>query len=168
MPAVEAQVGGSLHTLALDLTIVNTEVSRTTEGDNLIIDDENASAEQKMSPDETTILSILTVGGQIEDYLHGIRAPISIATEDVPEGVPIRTNKFGTVKKFVDWFLPGAEVWKKDDNSEVIFYNNPNPSAGTLLTASESELIRQIDTATYSFMTVEEVTAEVANGWTKF
>ena len=173
IPEVELKVGGALHTLAINLTVTNSQVDITTQGSISTIDDENARAEQKVTPDEATILSVLAVGGEIEDYLHGIRAPISggnsIAGLDVPDGVPQDTFIFplGNKRTILQWFANNAEVWKKDDNSEIIFYNNPLPSGGVVLKASESELIRQMDTVNISFMTVEEVQTEVVTGWTK-
>ena len=168
IPAASAQNGGNLYILVDDLTNLNSEVTRTRDNDNLILDDANASAAQKIQMDEATILSVLAESGDSEGYLFAVRVPISVSNTAVPVGVPLRTNIVGDVKVFKDWFLPDSEVWLKDDNSELIFYTDPNPPANVLLKASEAELIRQIDTVNYSFLTTEEASTEVASGWTKF
>ena len=161
---------GPLYSLVDNLNNQNSEISMTRDesGDNLIIDDSAASSGQKLEIDEATILSILAESGDIEGYLFGIKAPLTSANIDVPVGVPLRTNKVGDVKNFKDWFLPSSEVWKNTGSGKLIYYNNPDPSGHENLLASEAELIRQIDTNNYSFMTVAEVQAEVALvGWVK-
>ena len=169
IPVDSAKNGGNLYTMVDDLTNLNSEVSRTRNNDNLIINDELASPEQKLEIDETNILAILAeIGGEIENYLFGIKAPLTSANIDVPVGVPLRTNKVGDVKTFKDWFLPSSEVWKNTGTGELIYYNNPDPSGHANLLASEAELIRQIDINNYSFMTVAEVQIEVAlQNWVK-
>lgn len=168
IPVIEAQNGGALYTLVDDLTNLNSQVSRIRDNSNLIIDDFGADPEQKIQIDETVLLSILINGGNTSDYLFGIRQPSASATIDVPVGVPSRLFILGAVKDFSQWFASNADVWLNDTTDEIIYYNRPNPSDSIILTASESELIRQIDTVNYSFMTVAEVQAEVAGpNWTK-
>ena len=169
IPVDSAKSGGALYTLVDDLSNLNSEVSKTRDNRNLIIDDGPATSEQKLEIDEQTIIDILgETGGQIEDYLFGIRAPLSSANVVVPVGVPLRTNKVGDVKTFKDWFLPSSEIWKNTVLNELIYYNNPNPSGSPNLKASEAELIRQIDVTKYSFLTVAEVQALIVDtDWVK-
>ena len=170
IPVDEAKSGGSLYTLVDDLTNLNSEVSNTRDesGDNLIIDDSGASSEQKLEIDEANILAILAAGGEIENYLFGIRQPSASASIDVPVGVPSRLFILGAVKNFSQWFASNADVWLNEVTDEIIYYNSPNPSDGLILKASECEIIRQIDTGTYSFLTVAEVQTIILDpNWTK-
>ena len=81
--------GGALYSLVDNLSNQNSEVEKTQEGSNLVIDYTNVvKPENKLNADESVILSILAEGGNIEDYLFGIRQPSASATLDVPEGVP--------------------------------------------------------------------------------
>ena len=168
VPQATAEVGGALHDIIYNGTVLNTEVENTISNGIRIVDDINASSGQKLVIDETNILAILAEGGEIEDYLFGIRQPSTSATIDVPVGVPSRTFILGEVKTFARWYASNADVWLNTTTDEIIYYNSPNPSDGVILTASESELIRQIDTVNYSFMTIAEVQTEVAGpNWTK-
>ncbi len=159
IPQATAEVGGSLHDIIYNGAILNSEVSNIVSNGSRIIDDDLASPGQKLVISETNILSILTEGGQIENYLFGIRQPgNSTANLDVPVGVPSREFIFqGAVKSFSQWFANNADVWLNTVLDELLYFNQPNPSDGLILTASESELIRQIDTGTFSFLTVAEV-----------
>jgi len=161
---------GTLFDLANNVSILFDQIKKEPIDDTFfVMDDEGASPLQKLVVDQINILAILAeTGGEIEDYLFGIRGPISAANDVVPVGVPLRKNILGDVKVFKDWFLPGAEVWTNNTLNEIIYYNNPNPSGSPNLKASEAEIIRQLDIATYSFMTVAEVQAEVIlAGWNK-
>lgn len=163
-----AKNGGPLYVLIDDLTNLNSQVSRVRDNGNLIIDDTQASVEQKLEIDEATILSILAEGGEIEGYLIGIKQPSSSALIDVPVGVPSREFILGAVKNFSQWFANNADVWINNTSNEIIYYTSPNPSDGLILKASEAEIIRQIDTLNYSFLTIAEVQIEVAlPNWVK-
>ena len=168
IPPETAEVNGSLFDLVYNGSILNSEVTNTFENGNRVIDDTNASPEQKLVIEETQILEILTEAGEIEDYLFGIRQPSSSATIDVPEGVPSRLFILGAIKDFSQWFASNADVWLNEVTDEIIYYNSPNPSDGIILKASEAEIIRQIDIGTYSFLTVAEVQAIILDpNWTK-
>ncbi len=162
---------GTLYELVDNSTNLNSEVSRTRsiDGLNLILDDTNASTEQKITVDETNILAILAAGGDIENYLFGIRQPgNSTINLDVPVGVPSRQFITQAVKSFSQWFANNADVWLNTVLDELLYFNQPNPSDGIILTASESELIRQIDTGTFSFLTVAEVQTLIQDtNWVK-
>ena len=168
IPAATAEVGGNLFDLVYNGSILNSEVANTLENGNRIIDDANASAGQKLVITESGIIEILAEGGEIENYLFGIRQPSASAALDVPEGVPLRLFILGDVRNFSEWFSNNADVWLNEVNDEIIYYNNPNPSGGPILKASEAEIIRQIDTVSYSFLTVAEVQAIVLDpNWVK-
>ena len=162
---------GPLYQLVDNLNNQNSEVSigRSEDSLDVIIDDSSASSEQKLVIDEANILAILAENGEIEDYVFGIRAPLSSANTIVPVGIPIRTNISGVPRDFQDWFVPqSAEVWKNTVLGEFIYHNNPNPSGLPYLLASEADIIRQLDPDTFSFMTLAELETEVAlPNWTK-
>jgi hypothetical protein len=168
IPVDSAKNGGALYILVDDLSNLNSEVSKTRDNGILIIDDVNASPDQRLVIDEATILSILAETGDIEGYLFGIKQPSASATIDVPVGVPARTFILGAVKNFSQWFANNADVWLNNVTNEILYFNQPNPSDSIILKASEAELIRQIDTGTYSFLTVAEVEALIVNtDWVK-
>ena len=169
IPVDSAKNGGALYILVDDLSNLNSEVSKTRDNGTLIIDDSSASPDQKLEIDEATILSILAeTGGDIEGYLFGIKQPSSSANLDVPTGVPSRLFILGAVKMFSQWFASNADVWLNSVTNEILYFNQPNPSDSIILKASESELIRQIDTLNYSFLTVAEVQALIVNtDWVK-
>jgi len=169
IPVTAAQNGGALYTLVDDLTNTNSEVIKYPDGANLIIEfPANARPENKFKGDQSVILAVLAEGGEIEDYLFGIKGPISAANVQVPVGVPLRLNILQEARVFKDWLDNNADAWKNTTDSEIIFYNNPSPSRSIILKASEAELIRQINTANYSFLTIDEVQTEVAGpNWVK-
>lgn len=168
IPAKKAEVDGALFTLVYNGAVLKTDVKNTLENGKRIIDDSNASPDQKLVIDEAQILEILAEGGEIENYLFGIKAPLSSSNIDVPEGIPLRLNIVDEVRNFKNWFSNNAGVWKNTTTGELIYYNNPNPSGGPILKASEAEIIRQLDTNTYSFLTVAEVQEEVEDpDWVK-
>ena len=164
IPVSSAKIGGPLHDLVYNKAILNSQVSSTDVGSVKTIE----ASDQILALTESEIIDILNAGGEVENYLFGIRAPLSSANINVPVGVPLRTNKVGDVKNFKDWFLPSSEVWKNTVLNELIYYNNPNPSGSPNLLASEADIIRQIDTGTYSFLTVAEVQAIIVDtNWVK-
>ena len=168
IPVIAAEQGGAVYPLVDDLTNLNSQVTRIRDNGNLIVEDDLASPGQKLKPEESTILSILAEGGETENYLFGIKQPSASSTLDVPVGVPSRTFILGAVKNFSQWFAGNADVWRNNVTNEIVYYNSPNPSDGLILTASESELIRQLDTVNYSFLTIEEVETLVAlPNWNK-
>lgn len=175
IPAETAEVGGTLFDVVYNGSILNSEVSNTLENGNRIIDDTNASSGQKLVISAATILEILSEGGEIENYLFGIRQPSASASLKVPEDVPLREfilwNKdpvAANITNFGQWYSLNADVWLNEVTDEIIYYNNPNPSGGPILKASEAEIIRQIDTNVYSFLTVAEVQAIVTDpNWVK-
>ena len=168
VPQATAEVGGNLFDVIYNGSVLNSEVANTLENGSRIIDDSNASVEQKLVIEESVILEILTEGGEIENYLFGIRQPSASATIDVPVGVPSRLFILGAVRNFSQWYSSNADVWLNEVTDEIIYYISPNPSDGLILKASEAEIIRQIDTGTYSFLTVAEVQAIIVDtDWVK-
>ena len=171
IPAATAEVGGTLFDLVYNGSILNSEVANTLENGNRIIDDTNASAGQKLVITEEGILEILAEGGDIENYLFAIRQPSASASLKVPEGVPLREFILwnlnpvdANIKNFGQWYSLNADVWLNEVIDEIIYYNNPNPSGGPILKASEAEIIRQIDTDNNSFLTVAEAQAITSPG----
>ncbi|MCK5603127.1 hypothetical protein KAR91_14685, partial [Candidatus Pacearchaeota archaeon] len=127
---------------------------------NLIIDFSSViKPENQLQADQSVILSIIENGGQIENYLFGIRQPSASGALDVPAGVPSREFIYppDSIRSFSQWFSKNASVWLNNVSDEFIYYNSPNPSDSIILTATESEIIRQLNTLYYSFLTVKEV-----------
>ena len=175
IPKETAEVGGNLFDLVYNGSVLNSEVADIIAGTNRIIDDTNASPSQKLVIDEAGILDILAEGGDIENYLFGIRQPSASASLKVPEGVPLRefilynTDPVAAnLRNFSQWYSNNADVWLNEVSDEIIYYNNPNPSGGPILKASEADIIRNIDTDNYSFLTVAEVQTIVLDpNWVK-
>jgi hypothetical protein len=160
--------GGALVQFVANISHVYNEISKVPDAVNLTIDDAQASPEQKLVLDQQLILDILAEGGTIENYLFGIRQPSASASVDVPAGVPLRLFILGAVKNFSQWFANNADVWLNDVTDEIIYYNNPTPSANIILTGAEAEIIRQIDPVNYSFLTVAEVQTIISDpNWVK-
>lgn len=169
-----AKTGGALHTLANDLSIVNSGVLKEPDENDetiLIIDDDAAPPSQKLKMDQTQLLEILTdPNGEMSEYIMGIRVPNTYATQPVPDGLPIQKNALGEVRLIKDWFLPGSVIWQEDGGDEFIFYTNPAgglASKSDYLTGSQIEILRQVDIVNHFILSVEEVAVIVASGWTQ-
>jgi hypothetical protein len=166
-----AKNGGNLYTLVDDLTNLNSQVAKSQENDILTIDDTNATLEQKIPMDQATLLSILAEpNGEISEHLMAIRATNVLAGTLVPAGLPIRQFADGSVVTFIQWFLPGAELWDEDGGNDIIFYTNPAAGLAAItdfLTGSQMEIIRQLDTINYSILSTEDADVITATGWTK-
>ena len=160
--------GGALVQFVANISHVYSAITKIPDAVNLTIDDSSAPSDQKLVLDQDLILDILAAGGNTENYLFGIRQPSASASLDVPEGIPLRLFILGTVRNFSEWYSNNADVWLNDITDEIIYYNNPNPSGGPILKASEADIIRNIDTNNYSFLTVAEVQAIVLDpNWVK-
>ena len=71
---------------------------------------------------------------------------------------------------FLEWFLPGAELWTEDASTGIMFYTNPAAglaSPADYLTGSQMEIIRQLDTINYSILSTTDADVITATGWTK-
>jgi hypothetical protein len=131
-------------------------------------DDTNAYAVDTFNLNETQLLALLSNSGDIEEYLMGIHAPYSLLNQDVPVGLPNRLAFDNTVKKFKNWIVKGAEIWIKDDNSEICFYTNPFAlNQNNYLKGSEIELIKNIAPGQIDILRISEVQILVETGWTK-
>jgi len=162
IPVVAAQNGGNLYTLVDDLTNLNSEVSRLRQNDDLLIDDIEASVSIEI--DETLLLSILAEGGEVEQYLFAVNAPLSLGVTPVPAGVPYRDNAINEVKQFKDWFLFGSELWINNTTSRIIFYSNPLGAQADIsqyLKGSEVKLIKDVDSANINILTLDEAQAAI-------
>ena len=170
-PVESAEQGGNLYPMIDDLSNLNSEVSKTRDNGVLTIDDTNTSESQKLAMDQANLLLILAEsGGEMTEYIMGIRVPNTFAVQDVPVGLPKRKNVLGEIRKIKDWYVDGAEVWREDGGNEFIFYTNPFGGLSSIadyLTGSEMEIIRQVNVSTHTILSVEEVAVIVATGWTK-
>lgn len=166
-----AKNGGNLYTLVDDLTNLNSQVVKTQSNDILTIDDTDVVPDQKIVMDQATLLSILAEpNGEMTEHLMAIRATNVLAGTLVPAGLPIRQFADGTVVTFIQWFLPGAELWDEDGGNDIIFYTNPAAglaSPADYLTGSQMEIIRQLDIIDYSILSTVDADVITATGWTK-
>lgn len=172
IPIDSAKTGGALHAMADDLSIVNSGVLKEpTSEDMLLIDDTLAPTQQKLDMDQVRLLQILAVPtSDMFEYIMGIRVPSALANDPVPPDIPFRKNALGEVRLFKDWFLPGSEIWTENNGDEFIFYTNPAGSLASVadyLTGRQMEIIRQLDVSNNFILSVTEVQAIVATGWTQ-
>lgn len=131
-------------------------------------DDTNAYAIDSFNLGETQLLALLSNGGEIEEYLMSIHAPYSLLNQDVPVGLPNRLAFDDTVKKFKNWIVKGAEVWIKNDDSEICFYTNPFAlNQANYLKGSEIEIIKNIAPSQIDILRTSDVQVLVETGWTK-
>ena len=159
MPIAEVQKGGSLENLYYDSALIRTNILKSTT-------ETEAIAEGVFKMTITEVNSVLTAGGEVEGYLMAIKAVKSLFDEIVPAGLPKRLSFNGVAKIFDSWLVPGAEVWLKDDDSEIIFYTNPFAgNENFYLKGSEIKIIHQMPDA--EAITIEEAENETASGWTK-
>jgi len=164
LPLTAVETGGALNSFYYNKCVLRSDVSKTNDGVNVIATD-------SFSFSLSEVASILNNGGEVSEYLMAVRAPIALLDVDVPVGLPKRLTLDGTAtevaKAFKNWLVPNAEIWVKDDNTEILFYTNPfagNPS--DYLLGSEIKLIFDIS-AQVTVVTIEDAEAEVVTGWTK-
>lgn len=166
IPLTAVQIGGNLRDWFYNNVVLNSEITYKPEGANLVVNDDFAT--NKLVMNQQAIINILAEGGEVSEYLAGIRAPNTLGAVTVPVGLPERTNILGQTVNFLNWFSNKAELWVEDVGDEFIFYTNPFAgSVDKYLTASQMEIIRQINTGTITILTVAEVQAVVESGWTK-
>ena len=119
IPVESAEQGGNLYPLIDDLSNLNLEVSKTRDNGVLTVDDTDSRESQKLQMDQATLLTILAeTGGEMTEYIMGIRVPNTFAVQDVPNGLPRRKNVLGEIRKIKDWFVDGAEVWREDGSGD--------------------------------------------------
>jgi len=116
--------------------------------------------------------SILVAGGEVEGYLMAIKAPMALLDANVPDTLPnwntLNGSAVEVAKQFKDWFNVGAEIWKKDDDSEILFFTNPFASnENSYLKGSEIKTLFQIQPATISVLTIADAEILTATGWTR-
>lgn len=164
IPLAEVEIGGSLFNWYYNHAVIRSDVSKVTTDTEAI-----ATDGFKLSISEVN--NILTAGGEVKEYLMAVRAPIAIMGTSVPDTLPKYRKLDDTAaliaKDFSDWLVPGAEIWLKDDNTEVLFYTNPfagNPSS--YLKGSEIKIINDIS-AQVICLTIADAQLLTATGWTK-
>lgn len=170
IPKIEILSGGALEALVNDLGNTNSEFTNVTEGDNQIISDTNASPANKISMDQTTLLTILGVGGEMEEHLMALRVDDAFGGLPISDGLPRQKNAIGQIKKFVDWFIEGSELWLENAGMGIVFYSNPAGGLAGIsdyLTGSQMDTVRLLDDVDYSIMSTADADAITAVGWTK-
>lgn len=172
IPTVEILSGGDpdIQTLVNDLGNTNSDFTNTTVGDNQIITDTLASPSNKINMDQETLLKILAVNGDMEEHLMAIRVDDAFAVLDVTDGLPRRKNVIGQIRKFVDWFIEGSEVWRENVGTGIIFMSNPAGGLAGIsdyLKGSEMEIIRLLNTDDYSIMSRADADVITNVGWTQ-
>jgi hypothetical protein len=135
------------------------------------IDGANVTAEDSFSLTFAQINTLLTNGGDAEFYLMAVHADIDLLGDTVPVGLPNRitydTSGGQIAKTFNNWLVPGAEFWKKDDNTEILFYTNPFAgNEDKYLKGSEIKLIDDLANC-IGILKISDAEALVATGWTK-
>ena len=164
IPLTEVEISGSLQSWYYNNAILRSDVMKST-------DSTYAYASDSFQLTISEVGNILNAGGEVEEYLMAVKAPIAIMNTDVPSTLPKyqKLDNTGSLvaKKFSDWLVPNAEIWKKDDDTEVIFYTNPFAgNVSSYLKGSEIKVINDLG-ATVNIMTVADAQSEVASGWTK-
>jgi len=164
LPIAEVQNGGTLHGWYYDEAIIRSDINKKT-------DAVLATAEGIFNLSISDVGTILANGGEVEAYLMAVHAPMSLLDTEVPEGLPKRMTLDGSAtevpKAFKHWILPGAEIWRKDDDTEIMFYTNPFAgNVSQYLKGSEIALINDIH-ATVEILTIADAELLIATGWTK-
>ena len=164
IPIDAVKIGGALNSFYYDNAILRSDVITLT-------DETNATADGVFDLSIADVGSILDALGDTEGYLMAVQTPIALLDLDVPDPLPNNKTLNGQAvevfKKFSDWFNTGAEIWKKDDDTEIIFYTNPFASnESSYLKGSEIAIINDIG-GTVNILTIAQAEAETATGWTK-
>lgn len=164
IPIAEVEIGGALFDFYYNKCMIRSDVVKETT-------DTTATAIDNFDLSITDVADILAEGGEVSEYLMAVRAPIALLDTDVPVGLPKRTTLDGTAtevpKQFKNWFVPGAEIWKKDDDTEIIFYTNPfAANENQYLTGSEISIINAISPSV-TILTITDAEIETATGWEK-
>lgn len=164
------QVGGALHTFALNLDLTNSEVVKASDGTNVFYDDTNASVSNKIPMDQATLLLILANSGEMTEHIMYIQATDTIAGTPVSVGLPRREFLLGSIKDFLQWYGQNSEVWTEDPGTGVLFSTNvfAENAPDEYLKGSEMEIIRQLDTINYFILNETEKDALIVSGWTKY
>lgn len=165
LPIAEIEIGGSMQTWHYDNAIIRSDVQKSTENGLAKIDGTIYMSIADVS-------QILTAGGEVFEYLMAVKAVISLLDADVPDPLPNNKTLDGTateiLKTFSGWLVPGSEIWKKDDDTEILFYTNPFAgNQDKYLTGSEIKVINDINPGNIDILTIEDAEVVVATGWTK-
>ncbi len=165
IPLIAVEIGGDLQAWYYNNCVLRSDVTKTIEGTNVV-------AENGFEFTIGEVNNILAETGEVEEYLMAVRSPISIMSTDVPDTLPkyLGLDDTGTLvaKTFSAWFNTGVELWKKDDDSEIIFYTNPFAgNASSYLKGSEIKIINDLG-APVSILTIADATTLIdAGGWNK-
>lgn len=165
LPIAEIEIGGSMQQWHYDNAIIRTDVKKSIVGSDSI-------TEGTLDLALANVAAILGVAGEVEAYLMAVQAPIALLDTDVPAGLPRNTTLDGSAvevpKQFKNWFVLGAEIWKKDDDTQIIFYTNPFAgNVSQYLKGSEISIINDIG-GSVDILTVTAAQAIIdGGGWTK-
>ncbi len=164
IPLTAVEVGGNLNAWYYNNCVLRSDVTKST-------DDDNANASDNFNLSLSEVANILAESGEVYEYLMAVKAPIAILDADVPNDLPNNKTMDGTAsevaKQFKNWLVPNAEIWKKDDDTEILFYTNPFAgNSSSYLTGSEIAIINNISAAV-EILTVASAEIETATGWTK-
>ena len=165
IPIGEIEKGGSLEDLFYNKAMIRTNVIKSEL-------DGNSIAEGIIDMSIGEVNQILTAGGEVFEYLMAVKAIIGLLDIDVPDPLPNNKTLNGlaveVLKTFSGWLVPGAEIWKKDDDSEILFYTNPFAgNENSYLKGSEIKIINDINPGNIDILTIADAEAETASGWTK-
>lgn len=164
IPSQHVQTGGALFDWYYDNCVLRSDVVKTNDG-------ANAVAEDNFQLTRAEVVNILLNNGEVEKYLMAVRANMALMDEDVPVTLPNNQSLDGTgawvSRTFSNWFGRGAEIWIKDDNTEILFYTNPFAgNEDQYLKGSEIRILNQLTEVT-NVLTIAQAGTLVASGWTK-
>jgi len=165
LPIAEIELGGSMQNWHYDNAIIRTDVKKS-------IVNGDAITEGTLDLSIANVGAVLTAGGEVEAYLMAVQAPLALLDFDVPAGLPRNETLDGSAvivpKQFKNWFVLGAEIWKKDDDTEIIFYTNPFAgNVSQYLKGSEISIINDI-AGSVNILTIDAAQTIIdGGGWTK-
>ena len=164
IPKTETDIGGSMNTWFFNEALSVSNIIKSTESGN-----QNIEGSINMSIID--VADILDAGGEVKEYLMAIKAPIALLDSDVPDPLPNNKTLDGSaqeiLKTFSGWLVPGAEIWLKDDDTEILFYTNPFAgNENSYLTGTEIKIIVDIN-GSVDALTIADAEILTASGWTK-
>lgn len=164
IPSAEVKIGGLLNQFYYDKAMLRSDVIKSNDGIT-------ATAEDDFDLSIADVGSVLNAGGEILEHLMAVRAPITFFSQLVPEGLPNYQKYDGsgdlTSRSFNDWFNTGAEIWIKNDKTEMLFYTDPFAGGKSdYLKGSEVSIINDIS-GSVQIKTIAEAEVIALTGWTK-
>ncbi len=163
LPLDTIEVGGALHDYYYNLLVGRSDLKRTVSNDIVTVE-----GDLELSlPDLYSIVQ--TGGGEVYEYLISVKSDISLLGEFVSEGLPNRLtlneSAQSEVRAFKNWFENTSTLYKKNDDSEVLFLSNPvGTSPSEYLTGSQIFLLTALTTHSVSVYTISQFNDMIESG----